>query len=183
VRICHSNHAAVTTFGSNETIILNQYGGQVLHCVHSQETPDGCGKAPSCRSCVIRNSVEGCFKGQTVTRRRAKFEIVLGETRKELDLLITASPMPGNEEPLALLIMEDISEYSLLKDILPICVKCKNIRDDQDFWHSVDSYFRDYIGVEFTHGLCPNCLKEVYPNFAEKIEKKINDRSKGHKGS
>jgi len=107
------------------------------------------------------------MKGQTVTRRRTKVELLLGESKKELELLITASPLPSNDEPLALLIIEDISEISTLRDIIPICAKCKKIRDDQKYWHSVEVYFKDYIGVDFSHGLCPKCVKEFYPHSSE----------------
>ena len=91
-------------------------------------------------------------------------------SKKELELLITASPMHSCDEPLALLMLEDISEFSMLKDIVPICMHCKNIRDDQDYWQSVESYFREFAGVDFTHGICPKCLKEHYPNIAQKLK-------------
>ena len=63
---------------------------------------------------------------------------MLGGTKKEIELLITASPMPSSEEPQVLLILEDINEISTLRDIIPICAHCKKIRDDQKYWHSVE---------------------------------------------
>jgi nitrogen-specific signal transduction histidine kinase len=167
VRIQDLNEAAGAVFGLNKGTVLKRRGGEVLHCLHSQDVPEGCGRGEFCRTCIIRNSVQASLKGQKVTRRRTKAELLLGGAKKELELLITASPMPSNTAPLALLILEDISEMTTLRDIIPMCAKCKKIRDDQQYWHSVEAYFKDYIGVDFSHGLCPKCMKELYPHFSE----------------
>jgi PAS domain S-box-containing protein len=167
VRIQDLNEAAGAVFGLNKGTVLKRRGGEVLHCLHRQDVPEGCGRGEFCRTCIIRNSVKASLQGQKVTRRRAKVELLLGGSKKELELLITANPMPSNDAPLALLILEDISEMTTLRDIIPICAKCKKIRDDQKYWHSVEAYFKDYIGVDFSHGLCPACMKELYPHFAE----------------
>ncbi|MBF0549880.1 MAG: PAS domain-containing protein [Deltaproteobacteria bacterium] len=149
------NDAAAQVFGIDKTTIKRRRGGEVLHCLHAYDVPEGCGRAPFCRTCVIRNSVTSSLQGQTVTRRRTKVELLLDGVKKRLELLITASPMPGNKEPLGLLIIEDITEISTLHDIIPICAKCKKLRDDQEYWQTVESYFKEYIGVDFSHGLCP----------------------------
>src|SRR5574340_691544 len=167
VRIHDLNNAAATVFGLSKTTVLKRRSGEVLHCLHSQDVPEGCGRGEFCRTCVIRTSVTTSLQGQTVNRRRTKVELLLGESKKELELLITTSPLPGNDEPLALLIIEDISEITTLRDIIPICMKCRKVRDDQEYWHTVESYFKDYIGVDFSHGICPTCLKELYPDFTK----------------
>ena len=173
VRIHDLNRAAATVFGLETTTILKRRGGEVLHCLHSNDVPEGCGRGPFCQNCVVRNSVTACLQGQAVTRRRVKVELLMGGTRKDLELLITASPMPSKATPLALLIIEDISEISTLRDLIPICASCKKIRDDQAYWQSVESYFNNYIGVSFTHGVCPTCMKELYPDYVEKMKKAI----------
>lgn len=167
VRIHDLNNAAAMVFGSNKATVLKRRGGEVLHCLHWHDVPEGCGRGEFCQTCIIRNSVKASLQGQTVTRRRTKVELLQGESKKELELLITASPLPSNDEPLVLLIIEDISEMTTLRDIIPICVKCKKVRDDQKYWHSVEAYFKDYIGVDFSHGLCPTCMKEFYPHFVD----------------
>jgi len=166
VRIHDLNKAAATVFGLDKGTILKRRGGEVLHCLHSHDVPEGCGRGPFCRECVIRNSVTDSLKGQAITRRRAKVELFLAGRKKALELLITAGPMPGNPEPLALLIIEDISEISTLRNIIPICSNCKKIRDDQDYWQSLESYFNEYIGVDFSHGICPTCMARLYPELA-----------------
>ena len=158
------NQAAAAVFGQDKATVINRRGGDVLHCLHAHDVPEGCGRAPFCKTCVIRNAVTKCLQGQTVTRKRTNVELLLGGSTKNLALLITACPLPNNDVPLVLLIIEDISETTTLKDLIPICVKCKKVRDDREYWHSVESYFSDHIGVDFSHGICPTCRTDLYPD-------------------
>jgi nitrogen-specific signal transduction histidine kinase len=168
VRIRDLNQAAAAVFGQDKSTILKRRGGEILHCLHQHDVPEGCGRGPFCRECLIRRSVTQCLQGQTVMRRRIKVEILQHGEKQELELLITTSPLPNREPPLALLIIEDINEISALRNIIPICSKCKKIRDDQEYWHSVESYFREYIGVDFSHGICPACMQELYPDYVNR---------------
>jgi len=58
-----------------------------------------------------------------------------------------------------------LGEMKRLSGLLPICANCKNIRDDQGYWHQVESYIRDHSEADFTHGLCPACLEKLYPEI------------------
>jgi hypothetical protein len=58
-----------------------------------------------------------------------------------------------------------LSEIKHLKGIIPICSSCKKIRDDKGYWHQVESYIRDHSEVDFSHGICPDCIKKLYPDF------------------
>ncbi len=53
------------------------------------------------------------------------------------------------------------SEIEALRDILPICAYCKNIRDDEGFWRSVEQYFSTHSKKDFSHGICPACYEKV----------------------
>jgi PAS domain-containing protein len=163
VRVHDLNEAAAATFGPDRESILKRRGGEVLHCLHALDVPAGCGRGPLCKTCVIRNSVASCLEGQAAARRRTKVSFVEDGKPTDHELLITASPIPGRDPPLALLIIEDISEVSRLRDIIPICAKCKKVRDDRQYWQSVETYFASTIGVEFSHGLCPACVEALYP--------------------
>jgi sigma-B regulation protein RsbU (phosphoserine phosphatase) len=48
-----------------------------------------------------------------------------------------------------------------LQGLLPICAWCKNIRDDQNYWHQIDEYISEHSDVQWTHGICPSCLENV----------------------
>jgi len=165
IQIQEMNAAATKTFGLDRTLVLQQRGGDVLHCLHATETTEGCGRSSSCSDCVIRNSVVSCLSGQGVHRRRMKFKVVDEPKNRELELLVTASPLPGDMGNRALLILEDITEITLLKNIIPICMHCKKVRDDHQYWQQVEGYFHHFIGVEFSHGVCPECMTQHYPEM------------------
>jgi phosphoserine phosphatase RsbU/P len=53
-----------------------------------------------------------------------------------------------------------------LRGIIPICASCKNIRDDRGYWKQVEVYVRDHTEADFSHSICPECIKKLYPEFA-----------------
>ena len=57
------------------------------------------------------------------------------------------------------------TEVSSLKQLLPICSRCKKIRDDQGYWKRVEEYFTTHGEMEFTHGICPDCVQEVFGEY------------------
>jgi PAS domain S-box-containing protein len=56
----------------------------------------------------------------------------------------------------------------VLKGIIPICSSCRDIRDDEGYWHHIESYIKDHSMAEFSHGICPKCAKKLYPEFNPK---------------
>ena len=59
----------------------------------------------------------------------------------------------------------DITEIQILKGLLPICANCKKIRDDQGYWENLETYFSQHGGTEFTHSICPDCIRKLYPDL------------------
>jgi len=57
-----------------------------------------------------------------------------------------------------------LSHIKTLQGILPICMHCHKIRDDQDVWQRLEKYIAEHSGVQFSHGLCPECRKKYYPD-------------------
>ncbi len=57
-----------------------------------------------------------------------------------------------------------LREVKVLRGMLPICSHCKKIRNDQDLWQTVESYIKDHAAVDFSHGICPECLDKHYPD-------------------
>lgn len=64
-----------------------------------------------------------------------------------------------------------LAEVRTLSGLLPICAWCKNIRDDKGYWNRVESYIEKRTGAEFTHGICPECARKVYPELFDKDAK------------
>jgi PAS domain S-box-containing protein len=59
-------------------------------------------------------------------------------------------------------------EINTLRGIIPICSSCKKVRDDNGYWQQVEAYVRDRSEAEFSHSICPECLKRLYPEFSGK---------------
>ena len=55
-----------------------------------------------------------------------------------------------------------------LNALLPICSYCKKIRDDKDYWQSVEGYISDHTNSQFTHGICPECYQQVLKMESER---------------
>ncbi|MBN1582798.1 MAG: response regulator [Anaerolineae bacterium] len=58
-----------------------------------------------------------------------------------------------------------LEQVKQLSGLLPICANCKKIRDDTGYWQDVAVYIRNHSEAEFSHGLCPDCAQELYPDL------------------
>ncbi len=56
-----------------------------------------------------------------------------------------------------------LDQIKTLKGLVPICANCKKIRDDDGFWQEVEHYISAHTEADFSHGICPDCMKELYP--------------------
>ena len=65
-----------------------------------------------------------------------------------------------------------LNEVEMLRSLLPICASCKKIRDDKGYWNTVEEYFGRRNSVDFSHTLCPDCIKQLYPDLWEKMPPK-----------
>ncbi len=64
-------------------------------------------------------------------------------------------------------IIQDATQIRRLKSLLPICLYCKKVRDDRDYWKQIDAYIHEQTGTDFSHGICPECYeKHVKPMLA-----------------
>lgn len=164
VRILHMNTAAESLMQNGHDLksLYLKRGGDALHCMHSAEAPEGCGHALACQDCVIRNSVGEALSGNKVHRKKTMMGLLTEDRIKEINVLVTASPFQYDNNSLCLLIIEDVSELLQLRSLLPICAWCKKIRNDADYWQSVEEYFGTQHGQEFSHGICEDCSKKFY---------------------
>ncbi len=92
---------------------------------------------------------------------RVKTHLTLRNLRKELEdknirLQETNKELQGA-----------LDEVKTLRGILPICANCKKIRDDKGYWNQIEAYISDHSEAEFSHGICPECERALYPEFCE----------------
>ncbi|MBN2106657.1 MAG: PAS domain-containing protein [Deltaproteobacteria bacterium] len=175
VRIHECNAAAECLLQAKSAAVLQKRAGDVLHCLHAAETPQGCGRAEFCRECVIRNAVTEAFRGSRVVRSRTRLELATEAETVEIFALISASPFRYLEKQLALLVVEDIGDIAELRRLLPICAVCKKVRDDAQSWQRLEHYFQDHWGVAFSHGLCPDCYQKELAKIAQRAKDRQNE--------
>ena len=165
VRILFYNAAASKVLGEDKKSVYMKRGGEALHCISSTETAEGCGHASACTECVVRNSVIDAIHGGKTIRAVTKMEIGNSGSSTEIHLMVSASPFKHNNKSLAVLFLEDISEIVQLRDMMPICCSCKKIRNDDNYWESVEEYLATRHDVYLSHGICPDCAKKLYPEY------------------
>lgn len=62
-----------------------------------------------------------------------------------------------------------LDEVKTLRGLIPICSGCKKIRDDLGDWVGLESYIQAHTGAQFTHGMCQECVKRLYPTFYDRV--------------
>jgi YesN/AraC family two-component response regulator len=62
-------------------------------------------------------------------------------------------------------LQDALATVKKLSGLIPICASCKKIRDDSGYWNQIELYIREHSEAEFTHGLCPDCAKQLYPGY------------------
>ncbi len=84
------------------------------------------------------------------------------QLRITLDMVLNRIRMENERKKL-------MEEIDLLRGFIPICSQCKKIRDDDGYWEQVEAYMARHWDAKFTHGICPDCAKQLYPEqFKEK---------------
>ncbi|OGQ94537.1 MAG: hypothetical protein A2521_05035 [Deltaproteobacteria bacterium RIFOXYD12_FULL_57_12] len=63
---------------------------------------------------------------------------------------------------------KSLSEIKTLSGLLPICASCKKIRDDQGYWQQIEKYIHQRTSAQFSHGICPECARNLYPEYFDK---------------
>jgi len=161
------NKALVDFLGKKPEEVLGRYCYEIMH---GQNTP-WC-------NCPHLAAIE---LGKSVT-----FEI--NDNNMGIPLLVTCSPLLHDDGSLlgSVHVARDISEQKksskvreqlikkledslakvkLLSGFIPICASCKKIRDDQGYWKQVEDYIHDHSEAEFSHSICPDCAKKLYPDL------------------
>ena len=83
---------------------------------------------------------------------------------------ITAKKRADEErEELVRELQSALAEVSALRRILPICSYCRKIRDDENYWHTVEAYLSRHTTTLFSHGICPTCMATHWAEFGEDV--------------
>ena len=95
------------------------------------------------------------YRAIIVTGLKKPFSILFRNLKKSEEILQTEKKR----------LEAALSQIRTLSGLLPICANCKKIRDDQGYWNQIETYIRDHSEARFSHGICPECVKKLYPDL------------------
>lgn len=93
-----------------------------------------------------------------------QLEEVMARVNAQLSIRALQSELKARNRELE----EALENVKTLKGLLPICASCKAVRDDNGYWNQVESYLSQHVDVQFTHGICPGCMNDLYKDVLNK---------------
>ncbi len=99
----------------------------------------------------------------------------------EANLLIRAILYAIERQKLIVKLQDALEEIKTLQGFLPICAHCKDIRDDEGYWHQIEDYIHTHSEAEFSHSICPECAEKFYSQWIDpqEMKKKIHKKNEG----
>jgi hypothetical protein len=82
------------------------------------------------------------------------------------------------KERLIIELQNALAQVKKLSGFIPICASCKKIRDDKGYWRQVEEYIRDHSEALFSHSICPDCMRSLYPEIAADVLGPANKNEK-----
>jgi PAS domain S-box-containing protein len=108
---------------------------------------------------------------QRVEERTAK----LAKTTEQLKMeLIERKRVEKERKRLVSRLQKALANVKKMSGLLPICSSCKKIRDDNGYWNQIEAYIRDRSEAEFSHSICPECRKKLYPELDQRSRPEIH---------
>ncbi len=89
------------------------------------------------------------------------------ELHTTIEMAIYKHKADKEKDKLIQKLRDALSKVKMLSGMVPICASCKKIRDDKGYWEQVEVYVRDHSEANFTHSVCPDCSKKLYPELQE----------------
>lgn len=89
------------------------------------------------------------------------------ELRTNIEMTLYKHRMEQERKQLQAQLAKAQQQLKILSGLLPICSYCKKIRDDQGYWNQLEEYITDHSEAEFTHSLCPTCVRVHYPQYSQ----------------
>jgi CheY-like chemotaxis protein len=96
-----------------------------------------------------------------------KNEITSALLLRSLQYAIERLRIVREKEQLIADLQDAIGQIKTLSGLLPICANCKKIRNDKGYWERIETYISKHTSAGFTHGICPECMKKLYPELPE----------------
>ena len=130
---------------------------------------DDAARLASIKKEVLRTGIESHVEVTiTLQDRRHYLDLVVEPLRDDrgtlLGLLCSGVDVTPLKETIANL-QQALDEVQMLRGLLPICASCKKIKDELGAWQVLETYIQNHSEAEFSHSLCPDCLRKLYPGY------------------
>lgn len=89
------------------------------------------------------------------------------DLRVTIEIALYKAKAEKERKELTLRLQKALDEIKTLSGLIPICASCKKIRNDKGYWQAVEQYIEERSGAQFTHGICPDCMRKLYPELNE----------------
>jgi len=113
------------------------------------------------REIIVEGNISNIFEKDRFVGTRGIFRDITERKRIETE-----------RDKLIVELKEAFAKVKQLSGLLPICASCKKIRDDKGYWNQIESYIKEHSEAEFTHAICPACVKKLYPQYYDKLWEK-----------
>ena len=182
VNISYVNRMGMAMFGYSQAEVDAGLNGVDLICKSQRDT------AASNLRLRIAGEVMGPKEYRMIAKSGEQFWVVLNASRiyrkgavEGLRVVLTdiseLKAIEKERENLIDELQEALSEIKTLKGIVPICSKCKKIRDDQGYWNILETFIQEHSEASFSHSLCPECSEALYGehDWYQKMKAKKNN--------
>ena len=106
-----------------------------------------------------------------IRRRLRSQKEEIKKANEEIKIEIEERKLAQIEKEKMIVELKDaLLKVKTLSGLLPICASCKKIRDDNGYWNQIESYIKAHSEAEFSHSICPNCAKKLYPDLDLSVE-------------
>lgn len=110
-----------------------------------------------------------CKLEEKVRERTRELDAVNGRLLREIE---ERKRTEAEKEQLIAQLQKAMQEVKVLSGFLPICASCKKIRDDSGYWSQIEEYISKHSNALFSHGICPDCVRQLYPDFHEELQRR-----------
>ncbi len=153
--------------GLTQTLSTGGFLGKTVHEVMPSEVAD---QTMASIERTLQSGIASIFEYQLPRGDRVDYQearIVVSWEDEVLAIVrdITERKQAEQErETLITELREALAKVKTLSGLLPICAACKRIRDDNGYWQQIEAYIRDHSQAEFSHAICPECARRLYPD-------------------
>jgi FixJ family two-component response regulator len=149
-------------------------GLEVLSCLAS-EFPD-IPKIVVSGTGVISDAIEALHRGAwdfviKPIQDMVILEHAINKSFERVRLINEKRKAEEEKEKIIKKLENSLAHIKTLRGLLPICSYCKNIRDDKGYWQQIEIYITENSEADFSHGICPDCMRKLYPHI--KVDKNI----------